>query len=230
MAVDLHRPFPHLKGQYRLPRWPGSVNKRKKKFGTDFDPQRWGGSSLPSAHEMMALQNSYSGRHSPLLHRNVCSGHLIRKINFELYSETNHAIITYLPDRNELHPISSSPWEHCFFPSHNAALETHRPLIWHLKASFGHSLTSSRIRFKLHSSSEPSLQSGRPSQTKYQLMQTPLDRHWKVPAEHPVFWALHNFWSLSTECAQSHRLSALQYVYGSANWQCWSLSHFKPRM
>lgn len=123
----------------------------------------------------------------------------------------------YLPDLNELQPISSSPCEHCFFPSHNAALDTHRPLIWHLNASLGHSLISSRIRFKLHSSSEPSLQSGRPSQTKYQLIQTPLDRHWNVPGEQPVLSALHNFTFLSTEWAQSQRLSALQYVYGSAN-------------
>lgn len=147
-------------------------------MGTDFDPQRCGGSSLPSAHDIMALQNSYSGRHSPLLHRNVCSGHLrAERYIFRHCNIRNSTKSIYLPDRNELHPISSSPCEHCFLPSHSAALDTQRPLIWHLKASFGHSFTSSRIRFKLHSSSEPSLQSGRPSQTKYQLMQTPLDRH-----------------------------------------------------
>ena len=46
-------------------------------FGSAFDvPHKCGNSSLPSRQDIMELQNSYSGRHSPLLHRNVCSGHL----------------------------------------------------------------------------------------------------------------------------------------------------------
>lgn len=71
IAVDLHLPFPHLSGQYLLPRAPGCVSSCRKKFGNAFEPQSCGGSSLPSRHEMIELQNSYSGIHSPLLHRNV---------------------------------------------------------------------------------------------------------------------------------------------------------------
>lgn len=76
IAVERHLPLPHLSGQYWLPRCLGSLSSRNKKFGSALEPQICGGSSLPSRHEMIELQNSYSGRHSPLLQRKVCSGQL----------------------------------------------------------------------------------------------------------------------------------------------------------
>lgn len=47
-------------------------------------PQRCGGSSLPSRQEMIALQNSYSGKHSPDRQGKVLAGHLLdlRKSQF----------------------------------------------------------------------------------------------------------------------------------------------------
>ena len=158
MAVDRHRPLAHLSGQYRLPLDVACVNNLLKTLGTAWLPHKWGGSSLPSRHETMALQYSYSGRHSPLLQGNVCSGHFL--------------------DFLKSQPISSSPLGHWGLPSQRAAREMHLLLLKHLKDKSGH-LKSVTLLFPeiLHSSSEASLQSGRPSQTKNQLIQTPLERH-----------------------------------------------------
>lgn len=91
IAVDRHLPLPHLSGQYWLPRCLfGSLSRRNKKLGSAFEPQICGGSSLPSRHDMMELQNSYSGRHSPLLQRNVCSGQLrfrLKKFDYSLRNQ-----------------------------------------------------------------------------------------------------------------------------------------------
>lgn len=95
-------------------------------------------------------------------------------------------VATNLPVNVELQPNSSSPFGHCFFPSHRVARDTHLPLSAHLNDSFGHSTVARVPRFNVHSSSDASLQSGRPSQTKYQLIQWPLERHWNVSAGHPV--------------------------------------------
>lgn len=92
MAEDLQRPFAHLNGQYLFPLPVGPGNSFEKKLVTSSDPQRCGGSSEPSLQDMIALQNSYSGRHSPLRHGNVFSGHL--------------------RDLLKSHPISSSPLGH----------------------------------------------------------------------------------------------------------------------
>ena len=89
LAEDRQRPFPHLSGQYRLPRAVGPEINFMKKLGTGELPHKCAGSSEPSLHEMIALQYSYSGRHSPLLHGNVLSGHFL--------------------DFLKSHPISSSP-------------------------------------------------------------------------------------------------------------------------
>lgn len=138
IALDLHLPLPHLNGQYpdiRLLARPR---------------QTCAGSSLPSLHPIIALQNSYSGTHLPSAHWNVCGGQ------------------PCLPDAWQ--SASSSPPGQSFMPSQRLALDIHRPFDLHLNASFGH------LRF-VHSSSEPSLQSLRPSHTKNQLMHVPVLRH-----------------------------------------------------
>lgn len=121
----------------------------------------------------------------------------------------------YLSDFGELHPNSSSPFGHCFLPSQTAARDTHLPLLPHKNASCGHSFGPD-FWLMVHSSSEASLQSGRPSHTKYQLMHCPLARHWNVFAGQPVNSAVHKC-TVSEAKAQSHRPSALQCVFGSAN-------------
>lgn len=168
MALERHLPLPHLIGQYRRCRFRSSLSSRMKNEGMDLLPQRCAGSSLPSRQEIIALQNSYSGRHSPLRHWKVFSGHW--PFRFRDESQFN----------------SSSPWAHCLLPSQSPAREIHLPLWAHLKVCSGHCGPSSFVSSKTHSSSDPSLQSGLPSHTKNQLMQTPLDRHWKVPLAQPV--------------------------------------------
>lgn len=138
MALDLHRPLPHLRGQYSeflLLALPLHI---------------CAGSSLPSLHPMIALQNSYSGTHFPSPHWYVWGGHPL------------------LPRAWQL--ISSSPSGQSLTPSHRPALEMHLPLFLHLNDSVGH-------LFLVHSSSDPSIQSLWPSQTKNQLMQLPELRH-----------------------------------------------------
>lgn len=73
IAVDRHLPLAHLKGQYRL-----TLDEPPKYLVKDCGlvPHKCAGSSLPSLQETIALQYSYSGRHSPLRHMNVFSGHL----------------------------------------------------------------------------------------------------------------------------------------------------------
>lgn len=110
------------------------------------------GSSLASLQPMMALQNSYSGMHFPSAHWKVSGGQPLRPLAWQ--------------------SISSSPVEQSRIPSQRLALEMHWPSDLHLNASWGHLV-------RLHSSSEPSLQSLRPSHTKNQLMQDPVLRHWK---------------------------------------------------
>lgn len=137
MALDLHLPFPHLRGQYsdsRLRALPLQI---------------WAGSSLPSLHPIIALQNSYSGRHLPSAHWNVFGGHPRFLVAWQ--------------------SASSSPPGQSLTPSQRLARDMH--LVLHLKASDGHLL-------RKQSSSEPSGQSLRPSQTKNQLMQVPELRHW----------------------------------------------------
>lgn len=134
-----HRPLPHLSGQYRLPRAVAKLVGLWKEFViTTLDPQRCGGSSEPSRHEMIALQNSYSGRHSPDRQGKVFAGHRLdlRKSQFS----------------------SSSPPGHWVFPSQSAAFETHFPLRWHLKACGGHCAVTfaSLVIENEHSSSDPS--------------------------------------------------------------------------
>lgn len=85
-------------------------------------------------------------------------------------------MFTHFLDRLKSHPYSSSPLGHCFFPSHNAALETHLSLKWQWNERWGQFVIFSFL-LKTHSSSDASEQSGLPSQTKNQLMQTPLLRH-----------------------------------------------------
>lgn len=62
---------------------------------TTLEPHKCGGSSLPSLHEIIALQNSYSGRHSPERHGNVFSGHFLdlRKSQFSSSSPVTIHII-----------------------------------------------------------------------------------------------------------------------------------------
>lgn len=138
IALDLHLPFPHLRGQY-------SENRL-----LDLLLHIWGGSSLASLHPMIALQNSYSGIHFPSPHWKVSGGHPL------------------LPEAWQ--STSSSPAAQSRIPSQRLALEMHCPVDLHLKASWGHLVV-------VHSSSEPSLQSFRPSQTKNQLIQVPVLRH-----------------------------------------------------
>jgi hypothetical protein len=77
IAELLHRPLPHFNGQYLLPRAVAKLIGLWNEFViTISDPQRCGGSSLPSLQLIIALQNSYSGKHSPDLHGNVFAGHL----------------------------------------------------------------------------------------------------------------------------------------------------------
>lgn len=149
------------------------ANSRWNSDGTVSALHKWAGSSLPSLQEIRELQNSYSGRHSPLLHRNVRSGHLrhkgkCRRLNQSISLNMNTC--TYCADNGELHPTSSSPCGHCFLPSHSDARETHLPLLLQVNDSLGHSNRPFALSME-HSSSDASLQSGRPSHTKYQLMQ-----------------------------------------------------------
>jgi hypothetical protein len=61
MASDLQRPFAHRNGQY-----PDLLLVRALQASR--------GSSLPSLHITIALQNSYSGKQRPSEHLNVRSG------------------------------------------------------------------------------------------------------------------------------------------------------------
>lgn len=85
--------------------------------------------------------------------------------------------------RRLLQPISSSPRGQSRLPSHSPDLDMQTLLSLHLNACTGQ-------RGPVHSSSEPSAQSARPSQTKNQLMQLPDDRHWNVLGAQPVRRAL----------------------------------------
>lgn len=150
IASERHLPLSHLKGHVlgaTLPRY----RVRQAPLG----------SSLPSRQDTTALQNSYAGKHCPLLHLKAPSGHL----------------------RRLLHSFSSSLSGQSLLPSQRPALETQTPLLAHLNAWTG------QLPFE-HSSSEPSTQSARPSQTKNQLMQFPELLHWKVPGVQPPFFAL----------------------------------------
>lgn len=73
--------------------------------------------------------------------------------------------------RRLLQPISSSPRGQSRLPSHSPDLDMQTLLSLHLNDCDG------QRRRPVHSSSEPSAQSARPSQTKNQLMQLPVDRH-----------------------------------------------------
>lgn len=88
MAVLRQRPFEHLNGQYRLPLLVGPGNNLEKKLETNSDPQRCGGSSEPSLQDIIALQNSYSGKHSPLRQGNVFSGHLRDRLKSQFISSS----------------------------------------------------------------------------------------------------------------------------------------------
>lgn len=138
MALDLHRPFPHRNGQYSDRR----LRARPR--------QMCAGSSLPSLHPIMALQNSYSGKHFPSAHWKVSDGQ------------------PRLPAAWQ--SASSSPEGQSLTPSQRLARDTHLPDDLHRNASFGH-------LFRLQSSSDPSVQSFRPSHTKNQLMHVPVLRH-----------------------------------------------------
>lgn len=134
-----HRPLPHFSGQYRLPRAVAKLDGLWNVFViTTLDPHKCGGSSLPSRHEMIALQNSYSGKHSPERQGNVFAGHLL--------------------DLRKSQLSSSSPSGHWTFPSQSAAFETHFPLRWHLNACCGHCAVefASLDIENMHSSSDPS--------------------------------------------------------------------------
>lgn len=162
IAVERHSPLLQRCGQYasgslRLASRPPASIRRMKRFGMEREPHKCGGSSLPSLQETIALQYSYSGRHSPDLQRNVCGGQL-------------------LPPRSwPSQPSSSSPCGHCFRPSQSAAREMQRPLRSQRNASAGQVWFSRALW--VHSSSESSLQSARPSHTKNHEMHTPLERH-----------------------------------------------------
>lgn len=123
--------------------------------------------------------------------------------------------------------ISSSPFGHCSLPSQRVAFETHTPLSLQSNASSGHLLPRKFFFCITHSSSDASLQSARPSHTKYQLIQCPLDRHWNVFLGHPEYSAPQACVA-SFGYLQSHRLASLQCVYGSANWHCRSKWQRKP--
>lgn len=134
--------------------------------------------------------------------------------------------IPYLPLFTELHSNSSSPCGHCFLPSQSVALDTHLPLCAQVNDCLGHSVRPAALLIE-HSSSEPSEQSGRPSHTKYQLMQWPLERHWNVSGAQPVKSAWHVLITSDT-WEQSQRPSGLHCVYGSASWHWRCDSQGKP--
>lgn len=139
IAVLRHRPFPHFNGQYRFPRAAEKLSVFCSVFiMTTSEPQRCGGSSLPSLQLILALQNSYSGRHSPDLHGNVFAGHFLDFLKSQC--------------------SSSSPLGHCILPSHINAFETHLPLRSQVNAFSGHfkvEFASCSVENE-HSSSEPS--------------------------------------------------------------------------
>lgn len=138
IALDLHLPLPHLNGQYsdsRLRALPLQI---------------WAGSSLPSLHPIIALQNSYSGKHLPSEHWKVLGGQPRFLVAWQ--------------------SVSSSPPGQSLTPSQRLAFEMQRPETLQVNDSIGHLLRE-------HSSSEPSTQSLRPSQTKNQLIHWPVLRH-----------------------------------------------------
>mgnify|MGYP006965728002 CR=1 FL=1 len=76
-ALDRHLPFVQRNGQYC-------------KLRTDVlqvAVQELLGSSDPSVHEMTALQNSYSGKHRPSSHWNVCTGQSTIKNQFLILNQ-----------------------------------------------------------------------------------------------------------------------------------------------
>lgn len=127
-AVLLHRPFPQRNGQKSAARH------------LDCSLQRCGGSSEASLQDTIALQNSYSGRHSPEPQRNVWRGQPLRRVARQFFS--------------------SSPPGHWGVPSHLDARDTQGdPGPPHLKEFVGHRSPVSSLPVPSHFSSEPSGQS-----------------------------------------------------------------------
>ena len=121
--------------------------------------------------------------------------------------------------RRLLQPISSSPRGQSRLPSHTPDLDIQILLSLHLNACTGQWRP-------VHSSSEPSAQSVRPSQTKNQLMQLPDDRHWNVPGAQPVRRALQ---LLFVEKLQSHTPPMHRDIW-SAIRHSKSATHGSPKL